>query len=91
MAHWPQTVRGNLYVFAFAFIAVPILVQLVVALSGAATWISIAVVCSATAAVYLWIRRMRTVRDVAVTDAPSFGDVLARIHAREALEPTTKA
>lgn len=82
MAHWPKTVRGNLYAFLFAVIAVLFLVQAAVALSGPVVWTLVAALVLMSAALYIWNRRVRAAGDVAVTDAPSFGDVLRRADVR---------
>ncbi len=81
---WPKTVRMNLLVVFIGIAALAFLVQLSVALSGTVVWTSMAVVALATVAVYVWHRKAQTARDVAVADAPSFGDVLRRRTARGA-------
>jgi len=84
---WPKTVRMNLLVLLFVITALAFLVQVAVALSGVVLWTLLAisaVVAPALVAVNLWHRRVLTAHDVAVVDAPSFGDVLRRRNASEA-------
>jgi Flp pilus assembly protein TadB len=85
VAHWPRTVRGNLYAIPITIAAIATLVQLVIAVSGPAVWTLAAVVCGASTVFYVWNRRVRRASDLAVADAPSFGDVLAARLANEAL------
>lgn len=87
MAHWPRTVRGNLLTLLFVGVSVWFLVQGLVALSGVGVWVLLAVlavVASASLAVYGWRRRAETALEIATIDAPSFGDVLRRRNASEA-------
>jgi hypothetical protein len=89
MAHWPRTVRGNLVTLLFVGVALWILVQLSLTLSGVGVWILLAVsavVASAALAVYWWRRRAETALAIATIDAPSFGDVLRRRNASEGSE-----
>jgi hypothetical protein len=85
MVHWPKTIRGNLYAIPLTIAALVGLAQLAVALSGPMIWILTAAVFGSSTALYLWSRRVQSVRDLAVADAPSFGDVLDGIHSRERL------
>lgn len=87
MAQWPRTVRGNLLTLLFVGVSLWFLVQISLALSGVAVWVLVtllAVVASATLAVYWWRRRAETALEIATIDAPSFGDVLRRRKATEA-------
>ncbi|HET9722609.1 MAG TPA: hypothetical protein VFR44_02060 [Actinomycetota bacterium] len=87
MAHWPRTVRGNLLMLLLVGASLWILVQGLIALSGVGVWILLAVlavVASASLAVYGWRRRAETALEIATIDAPSFGDVLRRRKASEA-------
>ena len=77
MAHWPKTVRGNLIAFVLAVIVLLALVQAAIALSGPLTWAFLAVVVLASAALITWRRRAAAAHDLAIADAPSFGDVLS--------------
>ncbi len=87
MAQWPRTVRGNLLTLLFVGVSAWFLVQISLALSGVGVWVLVAlmaVVASATLAVYWWRRRAETALEIATIDAPSFGDVLRRRKATEA-------
>ena len=80
MAHWPKTVRGNLVVSVLALIAVLAVVQIAIALSGPIVWGTLAVVALTTVVIVVLALRQRMTdaeHDLALADAPSFGDVLA--------------
>lgn len=82
MAHWPKTVVGNVVAFVLAILVVMTVVQFAIALSGSIVWIALAVVAltSGVALVVLVTRRRMSAAayDLALADAPSFGDVLPR-------------
>jgi hypothetical protein len=80
MAHWPRSVGGNVIAFVLALIAVMTAIQLAIALSGPLVWLTLAAVAlgSGVVLVVLVIRHRHTLAayDLALADAPSFGDVL---------------
>lgn len=86
MAHWPKTVRGNLLAFVLALIVLLAAVQTAIALSGPYTWATLAVVVLASAVLVTWRRRAAAAHDLALADAPSFGDVLPRWNRHNDLE-----
>ena len=86
MAHWPKTVRGNVWTLMILAVAAIALVQLSIALSGPFVWGSLAVFALTCAGVVIWRRRALAAHDLTVADAWSFGEVVQRIRAREALE-----
>lgn len=90
MAHWPKTVRGNVVAFVLAFIVVMTVIQLAIALSGPIVWLTLAAVAltSGIALVVLVTRQRMTAaaNDLALADAPSFGDVLPHWNQRDDAE-----
>ena len=86
MAVWPKSVSGNLFTLMLLAVGAIALVQLTVALSGPFVWGSLAVIALACACVVLWRRGVLAAHDLTVADAWSFGDVVERMHAREARE-----
>jgi hypothetical protein len=80
MAHWPKTVVGNVVAFVLAILVVMTVVQFAIVLSGPIVWITLAAVAltSGVVLVVLVTRRRMTAAayDLALADAPSFGDVL---------------
>lgn len=82
---WPKTVRMNLLVVLLIGIALATLVQIWIALSGGVVWVLLALsaVVALTLIAVVWYRRAEAHRDLATSDAPSFGDVLRRKHASE--------
>lgn len=85
---WPKTVRMNLLVVLLIVAALAFLVQISIALSGVVVWAFLALSAVAilvSVAVNGFHRRRLTARDVAMADAPSFGDTVRRWKARDAL------
>ena len=91
MSHWPKSIIGN--VFAFLLIAVVGLagVQSAVALSGPFIWMGLFVVTLVSFAAFVWYRRAQAASDLALADAPSFGDVLPHWNHPSDLDPPTPA
>jgi Flp pilus assembly protein TadB len=91
MAHWPRSVYGNVLLFMVAIglaaIAVSIATVVPVALLAAAA----AVVAVACVVLYVWRRRVEAARERAWVGAFSFGDVVERMRAREALRRSSDA
>ena len=86
MAHWPKSVGGNVIAFVLALMVVMTVVQLAIALSGPFTWASLAVVLLVTAVLITWRRRAAAAHELAIADAPSFGDVLPHWNRHNDLE-----
>jgi predicted membrane chloride channel (bestrophin family) len=85
VAQWPKTVSGNLFTLLLLAVAAIAVVQLAVALSGPFVWGSLAVIAVTCAGVVVWRRRVLAAHDRTVADAWSFGDVVERVRAREAV------
>ncbi|MDP9118713.1 MAG: hypothetical protein M3M93_00345 [Actinomycetota bacterium] len=85
MAQWPKTVRGKLFYVALAAVVVPLLVWFVATLPSLFLW-AIAGVALASVALYAWRRRVESARERAWVGEFSFGDVVRRRRAEEALE-----
>ena len=86
MAHWPKTLRGNVLTVLLIVAVIPLLVIVATALSGPLVWAGLALVALTCVALYIWRRRVNEARERASVGAFSFGDVVARMRAREALE-----
>jgi hypothetical protein len=90
MAHWPKTVGGNVVAFVLAFIAVMTVVQVAIALSGPIVWLTLAAVALASGVVLVVLvtrhHMTAAAHDLALADAPSFGDVLAHWNQRDDAE-----
>jgi len=86
MAHWPKTVRGNLFAFVLALLVLLALVQFAIVLSGPFVWASLAVVILGSAVLITRNRRAAAAHDLTLADAPSFGDVLRHWKRHDDLE-----
>ena len=86
MAQWPKTVRGNLIAFGLALIVLLAVVQFAIVLSGPFVWASLAVVILGSAVLITRNRRAAAAHDLALGDAPSFGDVLRNRRRHDDLE-----
>jgi hypothetical protein len=77
MVHWPKSIGGNVMALMLAIIVLGGVAQLVIALSSR-PFVSAFLVVAAltTAALILRHRRSAAAQDLALADAPSFGDVL---------------
>jgi predicted membrane chloride channel (bestrophin family) len=85
MVHWPKTVYGNVLLFLLALGIAPIVVALAVAMSSPLIWAPLAVIGLACVVLAVWRRRVEAARERAWIGSFSFGDVVARMRAREAL------
>jgi uncharacterized membrane protein YfcA len=85
MARWPKTVRGRLFYISLAAVGVPLAVWFVLTLPSLFLW-ALAVLALASAALYAWRRRIDSARERAWVGEFSFGDVVRRRRAEEALE-----
>jgi len=86
MAHWPKTLRGNVVTVFLVVAATPLVVIVSTALSGPLVWAGLALVALTCVALYIWRRRVDDARERAWVGAFSFGDVVASMRAREALD-----
>lgn len=85
MAQWPKTVRGKLFYIALAAVVVPLLVWFVATLPGFVLW-ALGSIALASAALFVWRRRIEAGRERDWVGEFSFGDVVRRRRAEEALE-----
>jgi hypothetical protein len=90
VAHWPKSFIGNIFGLVLILIAALALVQSAIALSGPFVWMALAFVTLTSVAVSVWHRRARIASDLALADAPSFGDVLPHWNHTNDLEPQTR-
>ena len=85
MARWPKTVRGRLFYISLGAVCGPLVVWFVLTLPSLFLW-ALAVVALASVALYAWRRRIDSARERAWVGEFSFGDVVRRRRAQEALE-----
>ena len=85
MAHWPKTISGNVFTIALAIIVVPMLVWFLIALP-ALFQLGLAVIALACVAFSLWRHQLEKARERNWVGEFSFGDVVRRRRAREAVE-----
>jgi hypothetical protein len=86
--HWPKTVYGNVILFMLALMFVPVVVWVAVSLAGSGplVWAALAGVALMFFALFAWRRRTEAARERAWVGAFSFGDVIDRMRAREAVQ-----
>jgi hypothetical protein len=89
MVHWPKSVGGNGIALMLALIVVLGGAELAIALSShPLVWAFLVVVAITTAALIVRHRRTAAAQDLALADAPSFGDVLPHWGRHDDLIPT---
>jgi len=86
MAHWPKTIRGNVLTVLLIMVVMPFVVIVAIELSGPLVWAGLTLVALACVAMYVWRRKVNEAEERAWVGAFSFGDVMARREAKEALE-----
>jgi hypothetical protein len=86
MAHWPKTLRGNVLTVLLLLAATPLAVIVATALSDPFVWAGLALVALTCVALYVSRRRVDEARERAWVGAFSFGDLVASMRAREALD-----
>jgi membrane protein implicated in regulation of membrane protease activity len=86
MAYWPKTLRGNIFRVLLIVVGIPLALIIVVALSGPLVWAGLALTALTSVALYLWRRKVERARERAWVGAFSFGDIIANMRAREALD-----
>jgi membrane protein implicated in regulation of membrane protease activity len=91
MAHWPKTLRGNILTALLIVVGLPILAIVVIALSGPLVWGGLTLVAITSIAVYIWRRIVDRARERAWVGAFSFGDMVASMKARQALDDPVRA
>jgi membrane protein implicated in regulation of membrane protease activity len=85
MAHWPRTVPGK----TFYLSSIAVVVSLAAWFLITASWyvlVGLAVVALVSVALYAWRRRVDATREREWVGEFSFGDVVDRMRAREALD-----
>jgi hypothetical protein len=75
MVHRPKSIAGNVMAFTLALIVVLGVAELAIALHPF-VWAFLVVVALMTTALIFRYRRAAAAQDLALADAPSFGDVL---------------
>ena len=91
MVHWPKSIGANVLALMLALIVVVGGAQLVIALSShRLVWAFLVVAALTTAALILRHRRAAAAQDLALADAPSFGDVLPHWDRHDDLIPTRR-
>jgi ABC-type polysaccharide transport system permease subunit len=85
MAHWPKTISGNVFTIALAILVVPMLVWFLITLP-ALFQLGLAAVALAFVALSVWRHRLEKARERNWVGEFSFGDVVRRRRAHEALE-----
>ena len=85
MAHWPKTISGNVFTIALAILVVPMLVWFLIALPGIFQ-LGLGAVALASVAFFVWRQRLESARERNWVGEFSFGDVVRRRRADEALE-----
>jgi HAMP domain-containing protein len=86
MAYRPKTLRGNVLTVLLIAATMPLVVIVAISLSGPLVWAGLALVALMGVALYVWRRRVDAARERAWVGAFSFGDVIASMRAREALD-----
>jgi HAMP domain-containing protein len=86
MAYRPKTLRGNVLTVLLIAATMPLVVIVAISLSGPLVWAGLALVALMGVALYVWRRRLDAARERAWVGAFSFGDVIASMRAREALD-----
>jgi predicted membrane channel-forming protein YqfA (hemolysin III family) len=85
MGHWPRTVSGKLFYVTLAAVVVPLMVWFVATLPGFVL-LALGGVALVSVAIYALRRKMDAARERAWVGEFSFGDVVDRMRAREALD-----
>jgi hypothetical protein len=88
MVHWPKSFYGNGLLFLVALGVVGIVGSIAAVVPGSLLGASAAAVALTWVGLYVWRRRVEAARERAWAGRFSFGDVIARIRAREALAPS---
>ena len=85
MAHWPKTISGNIFTIALAILVVPMLVWFLITLP-AIFQLGLGAVALGCVALSIWRHRLESARERNWVGEFSFGDVVRRRRANEALE-----
>jgi hypothetical protein len=85
MARWPRTVPGKSFFFASIAVVVPLAVWFLVTVPSYVLW-TLGLIAIISVALFLWRRRLDAAREKAWVGEFSFGDVVGRMKARDALD-----
>ena len=85
MAHWPKTISGNIFTIALAILVVPMIVWFLITLPPMFQ-LGLAAIALGCVALSVWRHRLEKARERNWVGEFSFGDVVRRRHAEEALE-----
>jgi hypothetical protein len=91
MAYWPKTVRGNIFTVFLIIVGLPLALFIAISLSGPLVWGGLALVAVTSVVLYIWRRTVEHARERASVGAFSFGDMLASMKARQALDYPARA
>lgn len=86
MAYWPKTLRGNVLTVLLISVGAPIALIGAIALSGPWVWGGLTLVAFTSVALYIWRHTVEHRRERAWVGAFSFGDMVASMKARQALD-----
>lgn len=85
MARWPRTATGKWFYVGMIAVVVPLTLWFLVTVPSYVLW-GLAVVLLAAIALSMWRRRLDAARERAWVGEFSFGDVVGRMKARDALD-----
>lgn len=85
MAHWPRTATGKSFYIGLIAVVAPLTVWFLVTVPWYVLW-ALGVIALVSIALYLWRRRLDAAREKAWVGEFSFGDVVGRMKARDALD-----
>lgn len=91
MVHLPKSIYGNALLFLVTLGVVGIAVPVVAAVPGSLLAASAAAIVLMCVGLVVWRRRVEAGRERAWVGQFSFGDVIARMHAREAIAVSSGA
>jgi 4-amino-4-deoxy-L-arabinose transferase-like glycosyltransferase len=86
MAYWPKTLRGNVLTVLLIVLGIPLAVITAISLSGPLVWAGLTLTALTCIALYIWRRRIDRARERAWVGSFSFGDMIASMRAREAMD-----
>jgi hypothetical protein len=85
MVHWPRTVSGKAFYVAMIAVVVPLTVWFLMTVPSYVLW-ALGVIAVISVALAVWRRRLDAARERAWVGEFSFGDVVGRMKARDALD-----
>jgi hypothetical protein len=85
MAHWPRTATGKSFYLGLIAVVVPFTVWFLMTVPSYLLW-ALGVLAIISVALSVWRRRLDAAREEAWVGEFSFGDVVGRMKARDALD-----